>query len=116
MSIISRLPFQVILLCLLILLGCEQNEIKTVKPPPNLAGIKPGSVSLEGDDVESGRSATNGLVDADLRMFAFQGDDLYRINPYDRTVQWAGNNWGGTQGATIAAHLIYAVRQDHLWR
>ncbi len=112
---------KIILLCLAVLLGCEEKElkeIKAVRPPPNLSGIAKRNVPMQGNvENEAARIGSNANVEVGSQLFAFQGDNLYRIHPDTRAVEFYGSGWAGTQSATVMGETwLFAVVANHMWR
>jgi hypothetical protein len=90
-----------------VFLGCD-DQLETETPPPNLSGL----VKLN----ESQRSSGNARVGTQHQIYAFAGDNLYRVHPDTREVQFLGSGWSGTEAVTVLAGNIYGVQGGHLWR
>lgn len=97
-----------IFLVIILVVGCEQEESVVQRMPPNLSGV------IANSEIE--RNPANGRVAVSDQLFAFKGDNLYRVHADTREVEFYGNGWSGTEAATVVNGNIYGVQGGHLWR
>jgi hypothetical protein len=50
------------------------------------------------------------------QVFAFDGDNLYRVHSDTRETEYMGSGWSGTEAATVHSGNLFAVQGGHLWR
>ncbi len=94
---------------IILLFGCEDQEIlKQNSLKQGLSEIKTPHLAA--------RTAATSTIAVQHQLFAFQGDDLFRVYPNTREVEHLGSGWSGTEAATIYNNNIFAVQGGHLWR
>lgn len=99
----SKLCFRISLFLFVIFTACQEKELEE-KQPPNLSYLKQEA------------APANGRVAVKHQLFAFQGDQLFRVHSDTREVELVGTGWSGTEAATAFNGNLYAVQGGRLWR
>jgi hypothetical protein len=85
------------ILCLSLLLGCEdqlESKKQDSKFLPDLSGLS--------------KSDPNAKVDVRYRVYVFQSNHLYGVHSDTGEIQFLGNGWSNTQSATVIGTQIFA--------
>jgi hypothetical protein len=109
---------RVSLLIFVIAMSCS-----TEKPVEDSDGLqfsppRAGTVTTNPRLIKSSASASGktSAVPVANQLFAFAGNNLYRIQSDDASSTLIGVDWGGTEAATIMGTNLFAVQGGHLWR
>lgn len=109
MKHLSAITTRVALFVLVILLGCQQDDERNIKISPKLGPNLDGLIKEQAEN-------PNARVLVQHQLFAFEGDNLYRVHSDTREVQYLGSGWSNTESATILNGFLYAAQVGHLWK
>ena len=108
----------VLLLIFVITMSC--NKEKPVADSDGLQFSPPraGTPTTRPRLISSNGSASGRVSDVVVsnQLFAFSGNNLYRIQTDNATYTLIGVDWGGTEAAQAIGEDLFAVQGDHLWK
>ena len=94
-------------------IGCQQEKVNKTDElfaPPRI-GTPTSSPRL----ISSSTGRTSAVA-VQSQLFAFAGNNFYRIQSDDKTSTIIGVDWAGTEAATVMNGNLYAVQGGHLWK